>query len=160
MTSERSHTFIFILSGIFALHTNIPTIVDTNYSRDVTENTIVLDEWFLHGFECCDNNVETNHTESPGLLELNKVSDILYSGSIEEIQEIMKSINENTQLTISNSVNPYITVAYTCTALFLFVIGFLIQKFKRQTLSLSLRENSPTYQENEYSGNSIVNSYV
>ena len=160
MTSKRSHVLFTILSGSFSLHINEPVIVSKSYSRDTNLSNETLDEWFLYGFECCNNIVETNYTESPGLLELNKVPDILYSGSIEEIQDLMKNINENTQLVISNSVNPYITVTYTCTALFLFVIGFLIQKCKRQTFRPSLRENSPTSKENEFSGNNIVNTYV
>ena len=101
-----------------------------------------------------------NQTQSPGLQELNMVPDIIYSGNIEEIQDLMSTINKNTEFAITHSVNPYITVAYTCTALFLFVIGFLIQKIRSHTLRLSLRDNSPSYQENEYTGNSIVNSYV
>ena len=160
MSPKRAHTLFIIFSGTFSLNINEPITVNQSYSRNDTLTTEALDEWFIYGFECCNNIVQTNYTESPGLLELNKVPDILYSGTIEEIQDIMKSINDNTELVIANSVNPYITVAYTCTALFLFVIGFLIQKFKRQTLRLSLRDNSPTYQDNEYSGNNIVSSYV
>ena len=162
MTSERSHAFIFILSEIFALPTQGPVIVNVNYTEngiDFAENTM-LDEWFLHGYQCCNNIVKTNHTESPGLQELNMVPDIIYSGNIAEIQDLMNNINKNTEFAITHSVNPYITVAYTCTVLFLFVIGFLIQKFRNHSLRLSLRENSPTYQDNEYSGNNIVNSYV
>ena len=119
-----------------------------------------LDEWFLHGLRCCNNIVHMNQTESPGLVELNKVPDIIYSGNIEEIQDLIDTITENTELVISQSVNPYITVTYTFTAMLLFVIGFLIQKYRRHSLSLSLRENSPTYQDNEYSGNNIVHTYV
>ena len=161
MTSKRSHAFIFIFSGIFSLPNHGPVIVNKNYSDEGIEyaENVTLDEWFLRGFECC-NIVQTNHTESPGLQELNMVPDIIYSGNIEEIQDIMNNLNKNTELAIAHSVNPYITVAYTCTALLLFVVGVLIQKFRSHTLRLSLRDNSPTYQENEFSGNNIVNTYV
>ena len=85
MTSERSYVLcIFILSGIYALPANEPAVVNKNYSRDDTnlEYNGTVDEWFLHGFECCNNIVTTNHTESPGLQELNMVPDIIYSGNI------------------------------------------------------------------------------
>ena len=150
MASKRAQAnyFYFILSGTLSLstHLNVPVVVNQNYSGNGTsfEEVRKLDEWLLHGFECCSNIVETNHTESAELQELNRVPDIIYSGNLEEIQDLMAGINKNTELVIANSVNPYISVAYTCTALLLFVIGFLIQKLRR--------ENSPTFQENEYSG--------
>ena len=135
-----------------------PTIVDDNFSRNGFEN-VSLDEWFVHGFECC-KIVDTNHTESPGLQELNKVPDIIYSGNIDEIQDLVSNLYKNTELAVNGFTNPYLSVTYSLVALTLVILGLFLRQYKCRTLRYSMRENSGHLRENEFTGDKIVHTYV
>ena len=160
MTSKRTHAFFILFFQINSLPADMPdpTIVDGNFSRNGFEN-VTLDEWFLHGFECC-NIVQTNYSESPVLQELNKVPDIIYSGNINEIQDLMANINKNTELAINGFANPYLSMAYSLIALTMIILGLFLRQYKCRTLRYSMRENSGLLRENEFSGDKIVHTYV
>ena len=163
MTLERTHLlFIFFSANALSAKIDSPTIIDGNISRDEIQlnKNGTFGDWFLNGFECCNNIVETNHTESPELQELNKVPDIIYSGNIEEIQDLVSSINKNTELTIAGLANPYLAITYSFITLTLTILGLVLRQYKCRTLRYSMRENSGILRENEFSGNKTTSTYV